>query len=211
MNCEKLNTLINNAEKVSIQEAARMDTLCKAQKVKTEEYYDLIKDEFLERCIEIVVSTNFYHCICSENFVVKVILDNIDSELDYSEFEQCDLSLFGDRERLGENALEFLRSFNLEGLTMQLEKHLLNNGFSIKKTRFEEKYGIPPISIKSNLLVTSKEELLKKFCCEPTTINTEEVKDNTFEIYDKDFPCWFIILVIFSLFFASMMIIFLSK
>ena len=207
MNCEKLNTLINNAEKVRIQEAARMDALCKAQKVKTEEYYDLIKDKLLERCIEIVVSTNFYHCICSENFVVKVILDNIDSELDYSEFEQCDLSIFGDRESLGENALEFLRSFNLGGLTMKLEKHLLNNGFSIEKTRFEEKYGISPISVQHNLLVTSKEELLKKFCCQSATINTEDLKDNTCEISDKGFPTWFTGIVIFSLLFALMVMI----
>lgn len=211
MNCEKLNTLINNAEKVRIQEAARIEAVYEAKKFKTEVYYELIKDKFLERCIENVVSKNFYHFTCNEKFVVKVLLENIYSELDYSEFEQCDLDLFGDKESLGENALEFLRSFNLGGLTMKLEEHLLNNGFSVKKNKFEENYGISPISVQHNLLVTSKEELLKNFCCESDNTTTEQVKYNTCESSDKNFPTWFTGIVIFSLFFALLVIIFLSK
>lgn len=211
MNCDELNTLINNAEKERIAESARIDALYKDKKAKTEEYYELIKDKFLYRCIEIVVSTNFYHFTCNENFVVRVLLDNIDSEFKYTDFEESDLTLFGDRGNLGENAIEFLRSFNLGGLTMRLEKHILNNGFSIKKTRFEEIHGIPPISIRHNLLVTSKEELLKNFCCESETITKEQVKDNTCESSDKDFPSWFIVLVVFSLVVALMMVVFLFK
>ena len=174
MKCNELKTILDNVESEIKAENAKKEAIAKKRQQKTEEYYELIKDVFLEECIRETLRSK--SVICDVDFVLRVLVENIETEFTIKDLKDLK-EASNDVELSTRLIIDFLKEFNEYQLHSKLKKYALSKGF---KHLYEPEnltdYKPITTSTERCTIYATKESLLAAVCCEDKP--KQDVGDN---------------------------------
>ena len=171
MKCKELKTILDDVESEIEAENAKNEAIAKKRQQKTEEYYELIKDVFLEECIRETLRSK--SVFCDVDFVLCVLVENIETEFTIKDLKEAS----NDVELSTRLIIDFLKEFNEYQLHSKLKKYALSKGFKhlYEPENLTDHKRITTSKERCTIYAT-KESLLAAVCCEDKP--KQDVGDN---------------------------------